>query len=342
VSLITPSPQTRVTVVVDAMGGDQAPQAIVEGAVAAARALPEIDVVLTGDDATVRPVLGRLGHPPANLTLRHASQVVEMCDSPVEAVRRKRDSSISVGMRMVQGGEAHAIVSAGNSGAMMAAAMLILKPLPGVDRPAIATLLPTQKGRCLLLDAGATTDCKPQNLLQFAHMGSVYAQIALGADAPRVGLLSIGEEPSKGDELTKDAHQLLVGSGLNFAGNVEPKEVVRGEVEVVVCDGFVGNLILKAGEGFGELFGELLKAQIMTSWLNKLGALLMRSAFGNVKKRFNYAEYGGALLVGVNGVVIISHGRSNALAIENAVRVAARAATGQIIERLQAAMQQTA
>ncbi len=326
-----------IVVAVDAMGGDQAPQAVVAGAVAAARLLPEVNVILVGDDAVVRPCLGHHGEPPRNLILHHASQVVEMCDSPAKAVLRKPDSSIAVAMKLVQTGEAHAVISAGNSGAMMAAAVLILKPITGVDRPGIATLLPTTKGRCLLLDAGATTDCKPQHLAQFARMGALYAPIALNLPEaePRVGLLSIGEEPSKGDELTKETHRLLSAcADIHFIGNVEPKEVVRGEVDVVVCDGFVGNLILKAGEAFGELFSELLKAQIKTSWLGKLGALLLKPTFKAVKKNFDYAEYGGALLLGVNGVVVISHGRSNAVAVQNAIGVAARAAQGRLAERL--------
>ncbi|HOF89194.1 MAG TPA: phosphate acyltransferase PlsX, partial [Armatimonadota bacterium] len=303
---------SRITVAVDAMGGDQAPQAVVAGALAAAVALPDVDVILVGDDAAVRPCLSAHGTPPRNLSIQHASQVVEMCDSPAKAVKRKTDSSIVVSMNLVKSGAAHAVISAGNSGAMMAAAVMILEPIAGVDRPAIATLMPTATGRCLLLDAGATTDCKPHNLVQFAQMGALYAPIALDLpdDRPRVGLLSIGEEPTKGDELTKAAHKLLSACDLHFIGNVEPKEVVRGHVDVVVCDGFVGNLMLKAGEGFGELFGELIKEQLLKGWVSKLGALLLRPAFKAVKKRFDYAEYGGALLLGVNGVVVISHGRS--------------------------------
>lgn len=321
------------------MGGDQAPQAVVAGAVAAARHLPDVHIILVGDDAVVRPCLGHHGDPPRNLTLHHASQVVEMCDSPAKAVKRKTDSSIVVSMNLVKSGAAHAVISAGNSGAMMAAAVMILEPIDGVDRPAIATLLPNTKGRCLLLDAGATTDCKPQHLAQFARMGALYAPIALDLPEaqPRVGLLSIGEEPSKGDELTKETHQLLTAcEDIHFIGNVEPKEVVRGEVDVIVCDGFVGNLILKAGEAFGELFGTLLKAQIKKSWISKLGAALLLPAFDGVKKNFDYAEYGGALLLGVNGVVVIGHGRSNAVAIQNAIGVAARAAQGHLTERLPA------
>ncbi len=315
-----------ITVAVDAMGGDQAPRAVITGAVNAARALPMVRLLLVGDTAVLQPLLDANAPTPTNITLHHASQVVEMCDAPSAAIKQKRDSSIAVGMRLVRDGAAHAIISAGNSGAMMAAAMLILKAQPGVDRPAIATFLPTKKGRVILLDAGATTDCKPSNLLQFAHLGSNYAAWVFECPTPRIGLLSIGEEPSKGNELTKETHQLLLTSGLNFVGNVEPKELVQGVVDVVVCDGFVGNLMLKAGEGFCETVLSLVKAQFSQGWRNQLLGKLVTPMLRRVVKLVDYAEYGGALLLGTNGVVVISHGRSNALAIQNAIRVAARAA----------------
>lgn len=314
------------------MGGDQAPREIVAGSLAAARALPDVNLLLVGNESVVNDLLN--GGAP-NLSVMHASQVVEMSDSPGAAVRQKPDSSISVGMKLVRDGRAQGIISAGNSGAMMAAAVLILKAQRGVDRPAIATLLPTRKGQSVLLDAGATTDCKPMHLVQFARLGSIYASTVLDHPRPRVGLLSIGEEPTKGDELTKETHKLLLTSGLNFVGNVEPKEVTRGEVDVAVCDGFVGNMILKAGEGFGELIMGLLKDEIKSSWVSRIGAKLMESAFRRVAARFDYAEIGGALLLGVNGVVIICHGRSNSLAITNAIRLAARAAQRRLADTLQ-------
>lgn len=308
------------------MGGDQAPQAIVAGAVAAARAVPAVDIALVGDEAVIRAHLPE-ADVPTNIVVRHASQVVSMCDPPGAVIRQKPDSSIGVGMRMVRDGKAQAFISAGNSGAMMAAAILILKPQPGVDRPAIATLLPTLTGSVVLLDAGATADCKPIHLLQFARMGSVYARLVFDCPRPRVGLLSIGEEPTKGNELTKEAHKLLLTSELNFTGNVEPKELNRGEVEVAVCDGFVGNLMLKAGEGFGlmmmELFERELKAEMAATTLDPQivaqFAGLLKPAIRRVRARVDYAEVGCALLLGVNGIVLIGHGRSNALAIENAI-----------------------
>ena len=315
------------------MGGDQAPEAVVVGAIAAARSLPEAEIILVGDTAVVEPCLNALGERPPNISLLHASQVVDMCDAPGVAIRQKRDSSIAVGMRLVRDGSAQAMVSAGNSGAMMAGAMLILKAQPGIDRPAIATVLPTKKGRTVLVDSGATTDCKPNNLVQFAHLGTAYAAMALEIPSPRVGLLSIGEEPSKGDELTKETHQLLLqDSTIHFVGNVEPKEIMYGEVDVVVCDGFVGNLVLKAVEGLAEMLIGTIKEELEKRWINRLAALLMLPLFRQVKRRFDYAEIGGALLLGVNGVVVIGHGRSNAQAMRNAIRVAARAAQYQPVE----------
>ncbi|MHB9025411.1 MAG: phosphate acyltransferase PlsX [Armatimonadota bacterium] len=320
------NPPTRITVAVDAMGGDLAPQAAVAGAVAAARGRPDIEVLLVGDEAIVASCLRESGSVPANLSQHHAPDVIEMCDPPGVAIRQKRDSSIAIGMRLVRDGRAHAMFSAGNSGAMMAGAMLILKAQPGIDRPAIASFFPSRNGKMILLDAGATTDCKPANLVQFARLGSRYASAFLNHPNPRVGLLSIGEEASKGDELTKETHQLLLVEPLNFCGNVEPKDVLRGDVDVVVCDGFVGNLMLKAGEGFCEWLLETIKEEIKQTFWGRVAGALLRPTFLRLKKRLDYAEYGGALLLGVNGVVVISHGRSNAMAMENAIYVAAQAA----------------
>jgi len=309
------------------MGGDQAPQAVVQGSVSAAQALPDAHIILVGDEAVLTPMLPAGAGRPGNLSVRHASQAVTMEDSPGAAVRQKPDSSIAVGTKLVRDGVAQAIISAGNSGAMMAAAMLILKPQPGIDRPAIATLFPTRKGRTILLDAGATADCKPTHLVQFARMGSIYAASMLETPTPRVGLLSIGEEPTKGDELTKATHkQLCTVTDINFIGNVEPKEVMRGEVDVVVADGFVGNLFLKAGEAVGITVMQLITDEARNNWFHGLLATLLKPAFRNVKQRFDYAEVGGALLLGVNGVVVIGHGRSNSLAVANAIGVAYRAA----------------
>lgn len=324
------------------MGGDQAPGAVVQGSLDAARALSDAHILLVGDQAVVEPLLRAAGPLPANLEVRHASQVVSMDDSPGVAIRQKSDSSIVVGTKLVRDGAAQAVVSAGNSGAMMAAGMLILKAQRGVDRPAIGSVYPTRAGLAVLVDAGATADCKPAHLVQFARMGSVYAATMLDRPNPRVGLLSIGEEPTKGDELTKETHKLLrTLPELNFIGNVEPKEVMRGEVDVIVCDGFVGNLLLKAGEAVGTTVMQLITDEVSKHWFHKLLAGLLRPAFRNVKKRFDYAEVGGALLLGVNGIVVIGHGRSNSLAIANAIRVAYRAVQRHLSETLLAAGAET-
>lgn len=321
------SSDKRIAVAVDAMGGDLAPQAVVAGAIHAARCLSGVDVMLVGDEAVIRPQLVAAATCPENIHVRHATQVIDMCEAPGAAIRQKRDSSIAVGMRLLREGQVQAFVSAGSSGAMMAGAMLILKAQAGIDRPAIAIQFPTRRGRSILLDAGATADCKPVHLVQFARLGSAYASDVLGRTAPRVGLISIGEESSKGDELTKETHQMLLTTAdINFVGNVEPKEFLRGEVDVAVCDGFVGNLILKAGEAFGELLLGLLKEEFGRSLLTGIAARILKPSFRRVKRLVDYAEYGGALLLGVNGVVVISHGRSNAQAIENAIRVGAEAA----------------
>lgn len=314
------------------MGGDRAPDAVVDGAVSAARGLPAAQIILVGDEAVLQPLLAS-HHVPSNVRVQHAPQVVDMCEAPGQAIRGKPKSSIAIGMRLVRDGQAQAFVSAGNSGAMMAAAMLILKSQPGVDRPAIATLLPTRTGgRVVMLDGGATADCKPIHLVQFARMGARYASVMLNTPTPRVGLISIGEEPSKGNELTKETHQLLLTSDLNFVGNIEPKELVSGHIEVGVADGFVGNLVLKTGEGFGEMLLGLLKDELTRTWYTKLLAWAIRPAFRRVLNVIDYAETGGALLLGVNGVVVIGHGRSNARAIENAIRVGLRAAEGRVAE----------
>ena len=305
-------------IVVDAMGGDNAPVDIVTGALVAAKRDSGINIILTGDETTIKNILP--APIPSNITIHHTSEVIDMCEAPGTAIRNKKDSSISVGMRLVRDGEADAIVSAGNSGAMMAGATLILKTREGIDRPAIATYLPSKTGKVILLDAGATADCKPDNLLQFAYLGAEYASFALNKENPTIGLLSIGEEPEKGNELTKEAHKLLKeAKDLNFIGNIEPKEMVRGEADVIVCDGFVGNLMLKASEGISELIMHFLKKEMTKGFFNKLFSYFLKSALRSTKNLLNYEEYGAALLVGVRGIVLIGHGRSNARAIESAV-----------------------
>lgn len=309
-------------IAIDAMGGDHAPQVTVEGALLAAREFG-IPVILVGDEDRLKQELKRYNlEDNLPLEIRHTTEVVKMDETPTTAIKRKKDSSLRVAFEMVRDGIAQAVVSAGNSGAAMAASLFILKRLKGVERPAINTPMPTLNGVVSLIDAGANTVCKPYHLVQFAIMGSVYMQEVLRVNNPRVALLSNGEEETKGTELIRNAHELLKKSSLNYIGYIEGRDIYKGGVEVVVCDGFVGNIILKTSEGIVETLGQALKEEISRGYLSKLGYLLSKRSFTNFKKRFDYSEYGGAPLLGVDGTVIISHGRSTSMAIMNAIRVA--------------------
>jgi len=306
-------------IVVDAMGGDYAPESAVEGAVMAAREY-ETEIILTGLSDKIHAVLDRLD-PDHNLPILvvHADEVVEMHDSPGKVLRSKRKSSMKIGLDLVKDGTASAFLSAGNTGAVLAYSTVILRPLSGVDRPAIAIQLPTLKGNAILLDAGANVDCKTSQLFQFGIMGHVFAEHILGKKNPRVGLLSIGEEAGKGNEVVKEAFQMLKASHINFIGNVEGKEVYRGNADVIVCDGFTGNVALKISESLTEMIGTNLKRMFQSNWFSKLGYLLLKPQLDEFKKKVDYSETGGAPLLGVNGVVIIAHGSSSAKAIKNAI-----------------------
>ncbi len=308
-------------IALDAMGGDDAPAAIVEGAVLAAREL-DVAITLVGNDKEVEKALSRHKTSALSISIVHASQKVEMDASPSSVVRKKRDSSIWVATELVKRKEADAVISAGNTGASMATALFILGPLLGVERPAIATPLPTLRGTSILIDVGANVDCKPQQLFQFAIMGNIYAREILGIPQPKVGLLSIGEEETKGNELTREAFKLLKGSALDFIGNIEGRDVYTGVADVIVCDGFIGNVALKISEGLADAIIQFLKREITASPLGKLGGLLLKPSFARFKRKIDYAEYGGAPLLGVDGISIICHGRSSARAIKNAIRVA--------------------
>lgn len=308
-------------IALDAMGGDDAPAAIVEGAVLAAREL-DVEMILVGDAKEIQKELSRHAAQGLPLSIHHAPQRVEMHESPSSVVRKKRDSSIWVATELVKKSEAVAVISAGNTGASMATALFILGPLAGVERPAIATPLPTLKGTSILIDVGANVDCKPQHLFQFAIMGSIYAKEILGVPEPKVGLLSIGEEDTKGNELTKEVFKMLKASTLRFIGNVEGRDVYTGGADVIVCDGFIGNVALKISEGLSDAIIQFLKKEITASSLAKLGYFLLKPAFSRFRKKVDYAEYGGAPLLGVDGISIICHGRSSGKAIKNAVRVA--------------------
>lgn len=304
----------------DAMGSDNAPNVEVEGAIAAVREL-DADIILVGQQEKIQHELSRYKISNLRLQIVEARGVVQMHETPALACRQKPDSSIMVGLKLVKEGKADAFVSAGNSGAVMAAGLMNLKRLSGVSRPAIATLLPTLKGICVLVDAGANVDCKPKHLLQFAIMGDIYARFILDEVNPSIGLLSIGEEDNKGNDLTAATLQLLRQTSLNFAGNIEGRDIIKGKVDVVVCDGFVGNVVLKFAEGLAESILHLIKEEIEKHFLRKVGALLVKPAFKEIKKRMDYAEYGGAPLIGLNGVCIIAHGASSPKAIKNALRV---------------------
>jgi len=308
-------------VAIDAMGGDNAPGVEVEGAVIAAREYG-IPVTLVGDEERIRKELARHDTNGLDISIHHASEVVGMHDSPSDVMRKKKDSSIRVAFDLVKNGDADAVVSAGNSGATMAAGMFVLKRIKGIERPAIAQIFPTLKGKTLVLDVGGNVDCKPIHLVQFAIMGSVYARCIMGIDSPRIGLLSNGEEESKGNELTRETNPLLKEAYLNYAGYIEGRDIFNGVVDVVVCDGFVGNIVLKLSEGLSEAVGKMLKEEILKSFLPKIGFLLARPAFQRFMKKVDYAEYGGAPLLGIDGVGMICHGGSNTKAIKNAIRFA--------------------
>ncbi len=322
-------------IVLDAMGGDNAPGEPVAGALMAAGVLG-VELILVGRLAAIEPELRGTSNIK-DIRLVDAPDVIEMEEHATEAVRAKPGSSIVVGLEMVKRGEADAFVTAGNTGASMAAALLTLGRVKGIGRPALATIFPAAEGRLtILLDVGANADCRPVHLLQFGYMGAAYMERMFGVERPKVALLSIGEEDTKGNQLTLEAHQMLRASRLNFIGNVEGKDLPRGLADVVVMDGFTGNVVLKTAEGIAELlFGELRRAVELTPW-NKAAGLILMSELRRVKRRLDYAEYGGAQLIGVDGVVVIGHGRSNARAIYNAIKAARDAVQNGVLETLRA------
>jgi phosphate acyltransferase len=320
---------SETTIALDGMGGDHAPDVVVEGALLAARELG-VHILLVGPQ---RELEGRLGTQGSGLPIDivNATQVVEMDEHPANAVRQKPDSSMVVGVRLVREGRAQAFVSAGNTGAVMAAGLFELRRIRGVDRPALAAVFPTRKGGTLVIDVGANADCKPEYLAQFGLMGSIYMERVFGVNRPRVGLLSNGEEETKGSALIQAAHPRLRALPINFVGNIEGKEIPAGDVDVAVCDGFVGNVVLKLSEGLASMINGLIREEINASLFSKLCAVGVLPAFRRVRRRLDYAEYGGAPLLGLNGVCIVAHGRSNALAIKNAVRVAAQAVQSDVV-----------
>ncbi len=321
-------------VALDAMGGDFAPAATVEGALEAAR-MHGLHVVLVGREAELRREIARCGGAPREIDVVDAADVVTMHDQPTAPLRSKRDSSLAVAARLVRDGKASAFVTAGNTGAAMVTAKLTLGSIEGVDRPALAAPVPGIDRQTLLLDVGANVGCKPDHLRDFAVMGHFYCQAVLGVARPRVGLLSVGEEEGKGDRVIQEAFHLMSGIGIDFVGNVEGRDVYSGSVDVVVCDGFVGNVVLKVSEGLGEMVFTLLKREAQRSAISAAGFLLAKGAFAGFKKQVDYAEYGGAPLLGVRGACLVGHGRSNSRAIRNAIRLAHSYATRGVIEHIE-------
>jgi len=310
-------------VALDAMGGDYAPSTTVEGAIKALHEERDLEIILVGDREKITDELKRQDYHGQQISIRHASQIVEMGESPLTALRKKKDSSIRVAVEMVNSGESHAIVSAGNSAVVMATALRILGKLPGVERPAIAAVMPSLRDHFVLIDAGANVDCKPIHLFQFAVMGEAYARYIFNIESPKIGILSIGEEDVKGNELTRETFKILRESRLNFVGNVEGKDIFNGEADVVVCDGFVGNIALKIAEGLAETTTKILRKEISEKAVGKVNLMLLKDALKSFKKKTDYSEYGGAPLLGLKKPCIIAHGRSTSKAIKNAIMVAA-------------------
>jgi glycerol-3-phosphate acyltransferase PlsX len=322
-----------IKIAVDGMGSDNSPRSEIEGAVEASRDYG-VHIILVGKEPVLAPLLRSISRG-AYVELHHASEVISMDETPGAALRKKKDSSIRVAADLVRRGEATGLVSAGNTGAAMAICKMVMGAVPGVDRPALAAILPTLRGHAVLLDVGANVACKPHHLIQFAVMGHLFSKTIVGVSSPRVGLMSVGEEESKGNDLTKEVHKALKQVRLNFIGNVEGRDVYNGRADVIVCDGFTGNVALKTSEGLIEAVLQLLKEELSSNLQAKLGALLSQQSFRRLKKRLDYAEYGGAPLLGLRGVSIICHGRSNSIAIKNAIRVAKEFAQSQVNAKLE-------
>ena len=327
-------------IAVDAMGGDHAPAVVVEGALLATQDV-DAELILVGDKLAVEQQCLRIGGKLPRFSIINATQTVSMDESPSVALR-KRDSSMKVAFEMIKRGEAQAVVSAGNSGAMMAIGMLVIGTLPLVTRPAILAIVPGTSKGTIIIDAGANVDCKPRQLLQFGIIGSVYAERGLGIVNPRVGVLSNGEEDSKGNELTRAASELLDSAPVNYVGYVEGRDFFNGKVDVIVCDGFTGNVALKTMEGVASFAGEILKSGFEKSWLSRLGYLLTRQSLRHAYRKLDYAEYGGARLLGLDGVAIVAHGGSTAMAIKNAIRVASESVSQNVNGHISAALESMA
>ncbi|MCL5283986.1 MAG: phosphate acyltransferase PlsX [Armatimonadetes bacterium] len=321
-------------IAIDAMGGDLGPSAVVQGAVSAVKSgTTSAELLLVGDEAILSHQLERFHHP-AQIRVVHAPDTILMTEKPIEAIRKKPGASVLVAVQLVKRKEAEGIVTIGNTGAAMAAAQLTLGTISGIDRSAIAITVPSRPDPVLLLDAGANVDCNPQNILEFAMMGDIYAKTVLHIERPRVALLSNGEEPSKGNRLTRSAYSLFDGAPLNFVGYLEGMDIFRSRADVVVCDGFSGNIVLKVGEGVADMVLHLIRDELSRHRWMWLPLFFLRKGIQNIRSKIDYREFGGAPLLGVKGVCIIGHGRSDALAIQNAIRIAHLAIEGQLVEQM--------
>ncbi len=324
-------------IAVDAFGGDNAPEAVVKGCVMAAQQISD-EIILVGDEAKISALLAQENVPEGKITVCHASEVIETGDSPVEAIRKKKDSSLVVALNLVKNNEADAVVSAGNTGAYLAGAFRFLGRMKGIKRPALTAVMPTTAAHSVILDVGANADCRPEHLVQFAHMGTIYAEHVLGIEKPRVALLNIGAEEAKGNALTKETHGLLKEEPLNFVGNIEPRDVPFGKADVIVCDGFSGNVVIKLIEGTVSALFSMLKGVFYKSLKTKLAAAVLKPGLKNVKATMDYSEYGGVPLLGIDGVVFKAHGSSDAVTICNAVRAAGDYARDGINDKIKAVL----
>lgn len=320
-------------VVVDGMGGDYSPKAVVEGCVLAQKEY-DLEIVITGPEEQIIKELNKYSYNKEKISIVDAKEVIGVNESPVKALKSKKDSSMVKALQMVRDEEVDAIISAGSTGAFLAGCTLIVKRIKGIDRPALAPIMPGKKGAFMIVDVGANADCKPHYLVQFAQMGKVYFENILGINNPSIGLINIGAEEEKGNELTKEAHKLLKEQSFNFVGNVEPRDIPKGEVNVLVCDGFVGNTVLKMYEGVAATIFDELKEKIMSSTRTKIGGLLLKPIFKAFKKQYDYKEYGGAAFLGVNGICIKAHGSSDARAFKNAIRQAKIFHENKVIEKM--------
>lgn len=327
-------------IVVDGMGGDYAPHSIIEGCIDACNTHSDIEIIVTGPKDLLEKELSSKGYSSNRISVLDAKEIITNNEHPVMAIRRKKDSSLYKALELVKNKEADAVISAGSTGAFLAGATLVVGRIKGVNRPALAPIMPGKNGPFMVIDCGANADCKPINLLQFALMGETYFENILNIDNPTVGIINIGSEEEKGNELTKEAHKLIKDSTLNFVGNVEPREIPEGKVNVLVCDGFVGNTVLKMYEGVAATIFSTLKEQIMSSFRTKLGGIILKPVFDKFKKDFDYKEYGGAAFLGVDGICIKAHGSSDAKAIKNAIKQAVNFKQNDILNKIRGSIEQ--